>query len=221
MTVGSGNQPEEGRLTPRAMLRRWRSVLDSPEAEPVGRDLVDRWSEPHRHHHTLDHLELVLSTVDSHADEAADADAVRLAAWFHDAVYDPRRTDNEDMSAALAARVLPGAGVPEDRVTTVTRLVRLTATHAPSPIDRDGILLCDADLAVLAAEPDRYAAYRAAVRAEYAHVPDEAFRTGRASVLQRLAALPQLYRLPVLHDRWEERARANIAAELRTLNAQP
>jgi predicted metal-dependent HD superfamily phosphohydrolase len=206
-------------MTPRAMLRRWRAVLDSPEAEQVGRDLVERWSEPHRQYHTLEHLELVLSTVDSHADEARDADAVRLAAWFHDAVYDPRRTDNEDMSAALAARVLPGLGVPEDRVTSVTRLVRLTATHAPSPVDRDGILLCDADLAVLAGEPEQYAAYSAAVRAEFAHVPDEAFRTGRAAVLRHLAALPELYRVPALHDQWEERARANITAELQTLAA--
>jgi predicted metal-dependent HD superfamily phosphohydrolase len=201
------------------MLRRWRAVLDSPEAEQVGRDLVERWSEPHRQYHTLEHLELILSTVDSHADEARDADAVRLAAWFHDAVYDPRRTDNEDMSAALAARVLPGLGVPEDRVTSVTRLVRLTATHAPSPVDRDGILLCDADLAVLAGEPEQYAAYSAAVRAEFAHVPDEAFRTGRAAVLRHLVALPELYRVPALHDQWEERARANITAELQTLAA--
>jgi predicted metal-dependent HD superfamily phosphohydrolase len=203
------------------MLRRWRSILDSPAAEEVGRDLVDRWSEPHRRYHTLDHLELMLSTVDAHAGEAADADAVRLAAWFHDAVYDARRTDNEDMSAALAARVLPGAGVPGERVAAVTRLVRLTATHDPSPGDRDGILLCDADLAVLAGEPDGYAAYTAAVRAEFAHVPDEAFRTGRAAVLRRLAALPSLYRVPALHERWEERARANLAAELRALTARP
>jgi predicted metal-dependent HD superfamily phosphohydrolase len=207
--------------TPRAMLRRWRSLLDAPAAEEIGRDLVERWSEPHRHHHTLDHLETVLATVDAHAGEAKDADAVRLAAWFHDAVYDPRRTDNEDMSAALAARVLPGAGVPDDRVAAVTRLVRLTATHDPSPVDRDGILLCDADLAVLAGEPDEYAAYTAAVRAEYTHVPDEAYRTGRAAVLRRLAAFPSLYRLPALHERWEARARANLAAELKTLQARP
>jgi predicted metal-dependent HD superfamily phosphohydrolase len=207
--------------TPRAMLRRWRSLLDAPAAEEIGRDLVERWSEPHRHHHTLDHLEIVLATVDAHAGEAKDADAVRLAAWFHDAVYDPRRTDNEDMSAALAARVLPGAGVPDDRVAAVTRLVRLTATHDPSPVDRDGILLCDADLAVLAGEPDEYAAYTAAVRAEYTHVPDEAYRTGRAAVLRRLAAFPSLYRLPALHERWEARARANLAAELKALEARP
>jgi predicted metal-dependent HD superfamily phosphohydrolase len=202
------------------MLRRWRSLLDTPEAEEIGRDLVERWSEPHRHYHTLEHLDRVLSIVDSHADAADDPDAVRLAAWFHDAVYDPLRTDNEDMSAALAARVLPAAGVPAERVATVARLVRLTSTHDAAPDDVDGALLCDADLAVLAADPGEYAAYTDAVRAEYAHVPDEAFRIGRAAVLRKLFALPSLYRLPELRGRWEERARKNLAGELSALEAQ-
>ena len=207
-------------MTSRALLSRWRELLDGPEAAELGQDLLARWSEPHRHYHTVSHLERMLSIVDEHAHEAADPEAVRLAVWFHDAVYDPRRTDNEDVSAALAARVLPRVGVAEDRVATVTRLVRLTATHDPTPADRDGILLCDADLAVLACEPAQYADYAAAVRAEYAHVPDEAFRTGRLAVLRHLAARPSLYQVPALRDRWEQRARANLAAELGALEAR-
>jgi predicted metal-dependent HD superfamily phosphohydrolase len=206
-------------MSTRALLRRWRELLDGPDAEEIGRDLLTRWSEPHRHYHTVSHLDRMLSIVDEHADAAADPDAVRLAVWFHDAVYDPRRTDNEDASAALAARVLPGAGVPAERVAAVTRLVRLTATHDPTPADRDGMLLCDADLAILASDPEEYGDYAAAIRAEYAHVPDEAFRTGRLAVLRHLAALPALYQLPALKERWEERARANLAAELDVLQA--
>ncbi|HEY0485950.1 MAG TPA: metal-dependent phosphohydrolase [Mycobacteriales bacterium] len=196
---------------------RWSALL--PGADTLGAELLARWSEPHRHYHTADHLAAMLSVVDGHADEADDPDAVRLAVWFHDAVYDPRRTDNEDMSAALACRVLPAAGVPSERMAAVARLVRLTATHDPQPSDRDGALLSDADLAVLAGEPDDYAAYAAAVRREYAHVPDEHFRTGRIAVLRHLAALPELYRVPALRVPWEERARANLAAELRALDA--
>jgi predicted metal-dependent HD superfamily phosphohydrolase len=198
------------------LLERWNALV--PRAEELGRDLLDRWSEPHRHHHTAGHLERVLDVVDAYAHEAEDPDAVRLAVWFHDAVYDPRRTDNEDVSAALAARLLPVVGVAAARVATVARLVRLTATHDPAPDDRDGILLCDADLAVLGGDPQEYADYAAAVRAEYAHVPAEAFRVGRAAVLRRLAALPMLYRLPELRARWEEPARANLAAEVRALD---
>ena len=153
-------------MTPEEMLLRWRSLLDGPAAEEIGRDLVARWSAPHRHYHTLDHLERVLSIVDSNATQAAEPDAVRLAVWFHDAVYDPRRTDNADASAALAARVLPTAGVPAPTVAAVARLVRLTATHDPAPGDTDGALLCDADLAVLAGDPGEYAAHRQRFLAE-------------------------------------------------------
>jgi predicted metal-dependent HD superfamily phosphohydrolase len=201
------------------LLERWRKLL--PGADALGEELLARWTEPHRHYHTVSHLDRVLSIVDEYADSAADPDAVRFAAWFHDAVYDPKRTDNEDVSAALAARSLLEAKRPAEQVTNVSRLVRLTATHSPGPEDRDGMLLCDADLAVLAGDPEEYAEYAAAVRAEYAHVPDPAFRVGRMAVLRQLAALPQLYRLPELREQWEDRARANVAAEVRALQAQP
>jgi predicted metal-dependent HD superfamily phosphohydrolase len=206
-------------MTSGALLRRWRELLDDPAAEEIGQDLLRRWSEPHRRYHAPDHLAAMLSVVDGHADEADDPDAVRLAVWFHDAVYDPRRTDNEDASAALASRVLPAAGVPAERVAAVARLVRLTATHDPGPSDRDGALLSDADLGILASGPAAYAAYAAAVREEYAHVPDAPFRNARAAVLRQLLALPELYRVPALREQWEDRARANLTTELRELAA--
>jgi len=215
---------------PDDLLGRWRDAVAAgrqgttgrPEpadgaAEAVGRELLARWAEPHRSYHGLDHLRAVLDVVDAHAATADDAAAVRLAAFVHDAVYDPRRDDNEARSAALAERVLPGIGVPPLRTAAVVRLVRLTAAHHPLPGDRDGALLCDADLAVLARDPEAYAAYAAGVRAEYAHVPEEAFRAGRAQVLRRLLGLPALYRVPALHEAWEQRARANLRAELAAL----
>lgn len=199
------------------MIDRWLAALPepgTPERRGAGADLLRRWSEPHRHYHTVEHLAAVLDVVDAHATWAADPGAVRLAAWFHDAVYDPRAGGNEASSAGLARRVLPGLGVPPERVAEVARLVLLTTTHDPAPGDRDGELLCDADLAILAAPPDAYARYAAAVRREYGHVPDDAFRAGRAAVLRQLLALPGLYRIPDLAAVWEPPARANLAAEL-------
>lgn len=115
--------------------------------------------------------------------------AVRLAAWFHDAVYRPDRTENEERSAALAERALSEARVPEAVVAEVARLVRLTVTHDPADGDRNGEALCDADLAVLAGGPQEYGAYAARVREEYGFVPDGAFREGRSAVLRQLLAL--------------------------------
>ncbi|GAA4227684.1 putative metal-dependent HD superfamily phosphohydrolase [Streptosporangium album] len=194
------------------LMDRWRT-LAGPGAEDLGRELIARYGEPQRRYHTAGHLEAVLAHIDTLAANAADPDLVRLAAWFHDAVYDPRRGDNEERSARLAERALPEMGLPADAVATVARLVRLTATHDPAPGDADGAVLCDADLAILATPPEIYADYAAAVRQEYSFVPDDAFRDGRTAVLRSLLDRPAIFRIADL----EAPARANIHAELERL----
>ena len=184
----------------------------------VGDERITRWSEPHRHYHTLNHLATMLRIISDHAGAATDPGAVRLAVWVHDAVYDPHRVDNEEASALLAEVTLPALNLAPDRVAEVARLVRLTATHDPARGDRNGGLITDADLAILAAEPDAYWAYTMAIRREYGHVPEVAFNEGRAAVLRNLLDLPTLFHTPTLRDRWEDAARRNIAAELQTLD---
>ncbi|MFI6156191.1 hypothetical protein ACIBCA_26295 [Kitasatospora sp. NPDC051170] len=207
------------------LLTAWTALLTrcgaAVDPEPYGRELLRRWSEPQRRYHGVDHLRAVLRHVDDLAAHAADADAVRLAAWFHDAVHRPDRTENEERSAALAHRALTGAGLPAGRVAEVERLVLLTVTHAPAPGDRDGEVLCDADLAVLGGSPEAYGAYAAAVREEYGFVPEPDFRAGRAAVLRALLALPALFRTPAASARLEQPARANLQAELATLQGVP
>jgi predicted metal-dependent HD superfamily phosphohydrolase len=175
----------------------------------VRADLVARWSEPHRRYHTLDHLTFVLDVIDEHAALADDIEAVRLAAWFHDAVYDPRASDNEERSAVLARSMLDVACIDE-----VVRLIELTRDHQARTGDRNGGLLCDADLAILAAPPERYAEYAQAVREEYAFVPDELFRTGRTNVLQHLLDLPALFHVVPDRHAWTARAHTNMSAEI-------
>lgn len=207
------------------LLDRWRAAAHAAGAKPderiirAGEQLLARWGEPHRHYHTVAHLGVVLDVVDRHAGLAGRPDLVRLAAWCHDAVYDPRAAGdaNERDSAALAESLLTGLGVPAPAVAEVRRLVLLTAGHRVTRDDADGALLCDADLAVLAGPPAAYDRYAAAIRREYAHVPEPAFRSGRAAVLTGLLELPTLFRLPPLAARWEAPARANLGRELATL----
>ncbi|WP_175488437.1 HD domain-containing protein [Streptomyces qinglanensis] len=223
------------------LLDRWNALLidaregaDGPDPAPYGEDLLGRWAEPHRRYHGTAHLRAVLDRVDelaarlppereagpgTGADAGPDLVAVRLAAWFHDAVYRPDRSENEERSARLAERALPEAGVPAARTAEVARLVRLTVTHDPADDDLDGELLCDADLAVLAGTPEQYAHYAAEIRQEYAFVPDAAFREGRSTVLRQLLGLPHLFRTDYARDHWEPAARHNLTTELGLLEA--
>jgi predicted metal-dependent HD superfamily phosphohydrolase len=225
-SVPFSSSPREADPADLAALRaRWTRALNAvrepegPDPVPYADDLLARWREPQRRYHTLAHLTAVLDRVEVLQEYAADPDVVRLAAWFHDAVYRPDRSENEERSAHLAVRALTEAGVSGARTAEVARLVRLTVSHDPADDDRDGQVLCDADLAVLAEHPAAYAAYTAAVREEYAFVPNSAFREGRSAVLRQLLALPALFRTPYGQEHWEATARYNIAAELDLLTS--
>jgi predicted metal-dependent HD superfamily phosphohydrolase len=189
---------------------------DSPTSRTEWAAVVAAWSEPHRSYHGLAHLAAVLGLVEELGAGAEDLDAVRLAAWYHDVVYDPQGNENEEVSAQRARAGLRGL-VSDERLAEVERLVRLTAGHDADPGDRNGSVLCDADLAVLAGPPESYAAYASAVRAEYGHLSDEQFTAGRIAVLEHLLALPALYRTAEAAQRWTTTARANMTAELQLL----
>lgn len=199
------------------LLAGWTSAVGSAEASRrCWADLMGRWSEPHRHHHGLPHLVAVLSLVDGH--QSSDADAVKLAAWYHDAVYDPTRRDNEECSADLAAVTLLPLGVDPKRVVEVSRLVLVTKTHQYDAADADAGLLCDADLSILGSPPATYVGYANAIRAEYAHVPDAAFRSGRTDVLNALLARERLFGSAAF-SHLEHPARDNMRAELVVLRS--
>lgn len=192
--------------------------------------LLEAYGEPGRGYHSIEHLQEVFERIDAIlAGEAAgsagqgathdiDLDAVLLAAWFHDAVYDTEG-NNEERSAALAERGLTNAEVPKELVDEVARLVRLTATHKVAADDLNGQVLCDADLGILAADEERYAEYTQGVRREYQHVSDEDFRRGRARILRDLLAAPSLFNTSFAKQHWEKRARANVEQELTELEA--
>lgn len=198
------------------LLSRWEAL--GLAAPGLGQELLACWSQKQRFYHDRAHLLAVLTSLETLTVSTAPAAhlPVYLAAWFHDAVYQGTPTDEED-SAALALDRLQVLGVPPRVVEEVVRLVVLTKTHKPEPGDSAGALLCDADLEVLARTPAAYHRYAAAVRLEYAHVPDADFARGRARILRGLLEGGSLYSSSRGRELWEEPARANIEAELRDL----
>jgi predicted metal-dependent HD superfamily phosphohydrolase len=201
-----------------ALRAAWARDAGSSRAAGEALDgLLARYQEPHRHYHTLKHVASVLEQVDTlvAAVPVEDPIAVRLAVWFHDAVYDPRASNNEAASADLAERVLTDIGTDPDRVVAVRGLVLVTVAHEPRT-PADDAVLCDADLSVLAARPAVYAAYVTGVRAEYGHVTDAEWRQGRAAVIERFLARAAIFHTAPMASA-EHRARANLSAELASL----
>jgi predicted metal-dependent HD superfamily phosphohydrolase len=209
-----------------SMQREWAQLLGSygvapADAYPPFDRLVAAYTESHRHYHTLEHLAEMFRVVGRLAGLCRDARAVRLAVWFHDAVYDSRAKDNEERSAALVADQLGPLGLPDGVHVRVADLVRRTAHLSGEGVasDPDVEVLLDADLAILGASEDRYRRYAEDVRREYAFVPEPDYRADRAAVLRHFLALPHIYRTKPLSEAGEAAARRNLAAELGRLTA--
>ena len=183
-------------------------------------ELAQAYSGPGRHYHNLDHIAQLLALLDQHGQDARGRDAIELAIFFHDAVYVPLRSDNEAASAALARTPLTALGATEPLVREVERLILATrhgTALADAASDPNLALLVDLDLSILGTERAVYAAYAAAIRREYAVVPDLIYRPGRRRVLAEFLTRPRIYATPRLHEAWEGAARANLEWESASL----
>lgn len=195
---------------------RWNDLLS---AWAVDEKLADRhfneicacYSGPGRFYHTLDHVLAVLDTVESLASYAKNLNAVKLAAWLHDVIYDSKASDNEERSAEYAERLCEELAIPEGH--RVAALIRKTKTHDAGD-DVDAQVLLDADLAILGASESEYQAYAGKIRREYAWVPEPDYRKGRWQVLEKFLARPKIFHFL---GHLEQSASRNLAAEIARL----
>jgi predicted metal-dependent HD superfamily phosphohydrolase len=162
----------------------------------------------------LQHIENLLTRLAAHP--LHDPMVVELAAWFHDVVYDPLRTNNEAKSAEWALAFLRETSLEPARQARVAELIRRTQNHTQPqpPHDADLLLFLDADLSILGAPEAAYWEYARQIRREYQAVPDELYRPGRSQVLAKLLAAPVLYHTPALRAELDAAARRNLQAEL-------
>lgn len=192
-----------------AFVGHWSGLGAGPGAEAAHAALREAWAEPHRAYHTTAHLAACLSGLAEVEAGLDEPHAVAIALWYHDAVYDPTRSDNEAASAALAHAHLSAAGAPAEAKARVVALIDATR-HDAVPADGDARALVDVDLGILGASAERYSRYEDEVRREYSWVPEAAFRAGRASILRGFLARPRIYATEAF-ARLEAPARANLA----------
>jgi predicted metal-dependent HD superfamily phosphohydrolase len=192
--------------------------------DAIGADLSRRLAEPHRRYHTGHHVVEMFWALEElergTAISAREGTLARIAACFHDAVYDPRTPpgDNERASAELATHSLRTLGLARADIEAVHALVLATQTHDLVGVGL-GAAFHDADLWIFSAPWERYVEYTAQVREEYAAVPDDAFRTGRAAILRPFLEREAIYATDLARTEWEPRAREQLAREIHALQA--
>ena len=189
-------------------------LSDTARREAELMRLAAAYNAPERHYHTLGHLENLLRRVGAHT--LQDPVAVELAVWFHDAVYNALRSDNEPKSAEWALAFLQETSLAPARRERVADLIRRTQDHTQPqpPGDADLLLFLDADLSILGAPTAAYWDYARQVRREYRLVPDLLYRPGRRKVLAKLLAAPVLFHTPALREELDAPARQNLQTEV-------
>ncbi len=183
-------------------------------------ELVASYAGDGRHYHTLHHVLDCLALLDRFEHLATHREEIECALWFHDAIYDPRRGDNERASADWACRVLRAAGVEDAAVRRIRRMILATG-HGDAPVTSDEALALDIDLSILGRRPEEFEEYQEQIRREFAWVPASVYRSARASVLGAFLDRERIFRTEPLRARYEARARANLATALRELDAEP
>jgi predicted metal-dependent HD superfamily phosphohydrolase len=180
----------------------------------VFNSLVTLYSEPHRDYHNLKHIHNLLGWFEKFRINIIDFQTLGLAIWFHDVIYDPRRSDNEEQSANLAVGRLKYLKVLDRQTAMVRQMILATKTHDSTGLDCDGKLFLDLDLSILGADALAYQAYSRAIRKEYSFVPEPLYRNGRERVLQSFLSRKFIYLTDACREKFELQARENIKKEI-------
>ena len=199
---------------------RWLALWQAAGVDAVPAEWYDRltaaYAERHRHYHNRQHIADCLAEFDQARHLAQDPVTVELALWFHDAVYRPRKSDNEEQSAALAKHCLTEAGVSDARVGSVIELIMATKTHEVQA-GSDAGLMVDVDLSILGQNEKRFSEYEQQIRREYRWVPKIIFAPKRAEILERFLARDQIYATEWFRNKYEAQARHNLKGSISLL----
>jgi predicted metal-dependent HD superfamily phosphohydrolase len=199
-------------------LTLWQQIGATGDANEVYINLVRQYSEPHRAYHTLSHIEHCLAELEQVRQLVTNPEAIELAIWFHDVIYDTEVGNNEERSADFAIEVMKKALLPDDFVRLVTHLILVTK-HSLIVDDFDGQLIMDIDLAIFGQPENIFVKYEKQIRQEYDWVFEEQFVAGRSAILKSFLERQRIYLTDFFHDKYETQARRNIIQSLAYLQS--
>ena len=179
-------------------------------------ELSAAYGQSHRAYHNADHVTECLAALWTYRHLAERPAEVEVAIWFHDAVYETRRSDNEEASAQWARNYLEDEAAEESTIERIEQLILATKSHVAESADAE--ILLDIDLAVLGQEPQVFEAYDEGIRREFAWVPEEAYREGRRAILQGFLARSHIYCTDDFRQAFEAQARRNLERKIGELS---
>ena len=195
----------------------WKRIgaVGNPD-KPFG-DLLAQYSEAHRAYHTISHIEHSLNELALARYLAINPDEVEFALWYHDAIYNTRAKDNEELSASLALDVITGAKLHKNFGELVANLI-IATKHVIVTDDSDTNLLVDIDLSIFGQPNDVFDEYEKQIRKEYEWVTEDAFIEGRRTIMKAFLERSSIYSTQYFQDRYEKQAELNVSRSVKNLS---
>ena len=206
--------------TSRTSTANWAKLfinLDDDVIRSSYHELIRFYNEGHRQYHNLNHINNCLEVFDQVKKLCEDPNAVEIAIWCHDIIYDPTRQDNEEKSAQWIFNILSTAKTPIQNAAHIARLIKATCSH--TSYDTDSQILNDIDFSILGAPIAEYHSYSQAIRKEYSHVPDNMYTPARQGVLQKILSRKPIFNTPHFVNMYERSTRRNLENEIRSLES--
>jgi predicted metal-dependent HD superfamily phosphohydrolase len=191
--------------------------IDEDEAEPIWEELAALYSEPNRYYHTMTHINKMCAALELYQQKPPIE--LCFAIFYHDAIYDTTKNDNEEASAELAVARMEKLGIePSTRAITRDLILCTKSHHTPEGecSELSGLFL-DLDLLILGAAANEYENYSARIRKEWFWVPEDQYKLGRSKVLESFLTRPFIYFTDAIRSNFEHTARENIKNELKAL----
>ena len=167
-----------------------------------------------RAYHNWAHITYLMAEFHRMAPHWQNPEAVETAIYWHDAIYEPMSPTNEADSAALMRERLEGRAEPAV-IDDAFALILATASHeTPSDMRRDlaedCALFLDMDMSILGSDEAAFDNYDAAIREEFAEIPDAIYRPRRAEVLSGFLARERLFLTEIYQRSHDAQARQNL-----------
>ncbi|MFN8577709.1 MAG: hypothetical protein U0354_12705 [Candidatus Sericytochromatia bacterium] len=175
------------------------------------------YSKTNRFYHNINHIKELLSILTSFEDKLKNKESVKFAIWFHDVIYKAWRKDNEDRSSKFAFDSLTKMNVDEETINKTCNLIILTKGHRTNSNDFDTKIFLDTDLSILGTDIETYNIYSENIRKEYFFVPENLYKKGRISVLEKFLSMERIYKTDEMYNLYEVKAKTNINRELEKL----
>jgi predicted metal-dependent HD superfamily phosphohydrolase len=176
-------------------------------------EIMGCYQAKNRYYHNLGHLQQILEQVLLLRDKIQDWDAILFALFYHDIIYNPRKSDNEEKSAALAIKRMQELAIPETVIENCRLHILATKQHAEAPFG-DSNIFTDADLSILGTSWNVYSSYFKNIRKEYALYPNILYKPGRKKVLNHFLNMKYIFKTVHFRDAYEWQAKQNLQKEL-------